>query len=331
MSDSHAAQVAVRAKPFLDEITKEGCTELVVNGDGSAFVELSGQWQPVHHVAAKRLVEPFLATLASFASASLNSKSPLLSASLPTGERVQIVCPPVVPDFAISIRKPSTLNLDFAAYAEQGAFLFTAKQTQNQEGSKGGCSIKAALNEGDVQAAITQMIVERKTLVISGGTSSGKTTFFNAAAKLIPNHERLITIEDTREINLLQENVLHLVAQRNNQSATFNSLLEACLRLRPDRILAAELRGPTEALAFLEGANTGHPGSMTTLHSNSTNHTVDRLIMMLMRANIGLAREHISQYVHSIVDGFIHFDRARDGSRSIREIRYQNELYRKDV
>ena len=316
------------SKPFLAAMIDEGCTELVINGVDSAFLEVNGQWRAVDHLATNALVGPFLKSLSSYSDASFDKDNPLLSASLPTGERVQALSDPVVASFALSIRKPSTLNLDFAAYAEQGAFNFDGSGS-HQNSEKVDQSITALINEGNIKEAIELMVKAKKTIIISGGTSSGKTTFFNALAKLIAQHERLIAIEDTREIQLIQPNILYLVAQKNSIRATFNTLLEACLRLRPDRILAAELRGPLEALAFLEGANTGHPGSISTLHSNSTSHTKDRLAMMLMRANIGLERKDIVSYVEETVDAFIHFDKNDSNTRSIREIRFAGEVYTK--
>jgi type IV secretion system protein VirB11 len=313
---------------FLSAMMREGCTELVVNGIDNAFIEINGQWSPAHGLATTENIKSFFLALASYSSASFDKNQPLLSASLPSGERVQGVQAPVVADFALSIRKPSTLDLDFDAYAQQGAFKFDGSGSpQNSETVDR--SITALLKEANIKEAIELMVKAKKTIIISGGTSSGKTTFFNALAKLIDLEERLITIEDTREINLIQPNRLYLVAQRNSNSATFNTLLEACLRLRPDRILAAELRGPLEALAFLEGANTGHPGSISTVHSNSTTHTIRRLTMMLMRANIGLAQKDIISYVKDTVDVFIHFDRDRKNRRSIREVSFGGEVYKK--
>ena len=152
-------------------------------------------------------------------------------------------------------------------------------------------------------------------MVISGGTSTGKTTFLNALLQEIPMDERIITIEDTREVNAPHGNLLNLIAAKGDQGKsliTIQDLLEASLRLRPDRIILGELRGK-EAYTFLRAINTGHPGSICTLHADSPAGAIEQLSLMVLQANLGLSRSEIKDYVSSMIDIVIQL--KREGSR----------------
>jgi type IV secretion system protein VirB11 len=161
----------------------------------------------------------------------------------------------------------------------------------------------------------------RKNIVIAGGTSTGKTTFLNALLKEIPDHERLILIEDAPEIQITHSNAVGLVAVRGEQGeakVTTEDLMQASLRLRPDRIILGELRG-REAASFLRAVNSGHPGSITTLHADSPRGAVDQLTLMVLQAGLNLGRLEIADYVRGIIDVFVQLTR-RDGKRMVSRI-----------
>ena len=312
--------LSVVAQPFLDTLhSNPDTTELVINGPDNAWLEISGVWTPCHHIANLDLVAPFNSALASYNKADHDKTNPLLSASLHTGERVQTIIAPTVQDFALAIRRPSTLDYSLSDYEDQGALELPVDRTDDETDDVLNRQFLDAVKGLSARPLIETLVQQRKTMVICGGTSSGKTTFFNAIIKLIPPEERLISIEDVPEITLHQPNSLKLLTNRNNPATNFITLLEACLRLRPDRILAAEIRNGSEAMAFLEGANTGHPGSITTLHANSTLQAKDRLTMMLMRQNIGLQRDQILDYINETIDVFLQMKRTPRG-RVITEI-----------
>ena len=146
--------------------------------------------------------------------------------------------------------------------------------------------LKKLLSKNKVHEFLTKAVQSHQNIVISGGTSTGKTTFLNALLQEIPLDERIITIEDTREVNAPHGNMLNLIAAKGDQGKaliTIQDLLEATLRLRPDRIILGELRGK-EAYTFLRAINTGHPGSICTLHADSPKGAIDQLSLMVLQA-----------------------------------------------
>jgi type IV secretion system protein VirB11 len=156
---------------------------------------------------------------------------------------------------------------------------------------------------------------ERHNILIAGGTSTGKTTFLNALLKEIPLEERLILIEDTPELELVHRNSIGLLASRSGLSETDVSaedLLIAALRMRPDRIILGELRG-REAFTFLRSVNTGHPGSMTTIHADSPQRAVEQLALLVLQSGAQLRWEDVLQYVHASIDVYVQLE--REGGR----------------
>ena len=199
-------------------------------------------------------------------------------------------------------------------YAKQGAFDMT-ELTRNADVSEEVKALQKALKKGDVQQFLSLAVKSHQNIVISGGTSTGKTTFLNALLQEIPMDERIITIEDTREVNAPHGNLLNLIAAKGDQGrslATIQDLLEATLRLRPDRIILGELRGK-EAYTFLRAINTGHPGSICTLHADSPAGAIEQLSLMVLQANLGLSRNEIKDYVSSMIDIVVQL--KREGSR----------------
>ena len=304
----------------------DAVSEIAVNRPGEVWVERAGvSGMERHEVAA--LTSGHLASLARQIAArshqAINAETPLLSAALPTGERVQVVLPPAAPaGGALSIRRKTMHDLSLDDYAKSGG-LSRVVVSRGDRVSEIDRELEELLEAGQVDGFLRLAVRSRKNLIISGGTSTGKTTFLNAVCKEIPDHERLITIEDTPEVELTQDNVVALLASRGGQSEArvgIQELLEATLRLRPDRILLGELRG-REAYTFLRAVNTGHPGSITTLHADTPRAAVSQLALMVMQAQTGLGYEEIIAYVRSVVDLVVQL--KREGSqRYVSEVQF---------
>ena len=166
----------------------------------------------------------------------------------------------------------------------------------------------------------------RKTILLSGGTSSGKTTLLNALLKEIPHNERVIAIEDTPEIKLGRNNAIGLVAVSGDQGearVTIEELMRASLRMRPDRLIVGELRG-AETVTFLRAINTGHPGSISTIHASTTQGAFEQLALMCMQADLGLGRAETIDYAKSMIDIIVQLDR-KNGHRSIADIQFKGD------
>lgn len=313
------------AAPIYKLIQPEGVTELCYNGDETiCFIEKFGEWSlfDLKEVVPNpnNYFQNLARMVASFNEQEVSNKNPLLSGTMPQGQRIQIVHPPCA-NFAFSIRKPTTIQFTLADYKKRGAFDQTTLTRENaQDPDK--LELNRLYEQKDFYSFLEKAVLCRKNIIISGGTSTGKTTFFNALVKIIPDSERLISIEDAREIVLNQSNKLHLLSPRNSQNVTFVSLLEACLRLRPDRIMAAEIRG-AEAFAYLRAINTGHPGSITTVHADSPKAAFQQLYMMLSQAKLGLDHEAVERYVKNVVDIVIQLKNT-NGNRYISEIYYED-------
>jgi len=302
-------------------------SEISINQPKEAWVEVGGdmtrydipEFDLSHLKALGRLV-------AQSTEQKISEETPLLSATLPEGYRIQVVFPPAceADKVAMSIRKQTIVNLDLDQYEAIGAFQNTVVKHQLNPVDK---KLRELLNAGAVKEFIKQVILAKKNIIISGGTSTGKTTFLNAALKVIPPTERIITCEDAREIMIPHlPNKVHLIASRGGQGraqATMQDLIEACLRLRPDRLMLGELRGK-EAFSFMRAVNTGHPGSISTLHADTPELAIEQLILMIMQAGLGIGREQIKSYVENVINVIIQLKRGPRG------MRYVSELYFKE-
>ena len=309
-------------KPWLE---KDDVSEVCVNRPGVVWVEQMGELGMQRHEVPKmddRLIGQLAGQVAAKSKQSVNSANPLLSAALPTGERIQVVLPPCAPaGGGFSIRKQVVKNLGLDDYVKAGAFE-NSRVSDLNEVTDIDRTLQGILSGGDYPSFISQAIKNKKNILVSGGTSTGKTTFLNAISKEIEDYERLVTIEDTPEVELQQPNVFSLLASKGGQGeskVTIQDLLEASLRLRPERILLGEIRG-AEAYTFLQAINTGHPGSITTLHADSPSGAFERLALMVMQADLGLRREEIMAYVRSVVEVVIQLQRLPGGKRIVSEI-----------
>ena len=177
------------------------------------------------------------------------------------------------------------------------------------------------LARGDIDGALRTAVRTRRNILVSGGTATGKTTFLNALIREIPVEERLITIEDTPELRVPHANAVGLLAVRGDLGeapVTANDLVSASLRLRPDRIILGELRGP-EAFAFLRAVNSGHPGSMTTVHADSAAGAIEQIVLLVLQGGTRLRREDVRDYVRQSIGLYVQLAR-RGGQRFVAEV-----------
>jgi type IV secretion system protein VirB11 len=254
----------------------------------------------------------------------VDEESPLLSASLPSGERIQIVLPPATTPscVAITIRRPSDEVWSIEELSRRGIFRATRRATDALDETEA-----ELLRLLEVQAYETFMRVavrSRKNILVSGPTGSGKTTWTKALIREIPSDERLITIEDAKELVLDRHpNHVRLFYSKDDQGlarVTPKQLLESCLRMKPDRILLAELRAE-EAFDYLRNVNSGHPGSITSVHAASAELAFEQLVLLVKqsRGGEGLARADIKNLLYLLVDVVIQFGVERH-QRFIKEI-----------
>ena len=314
-------------KPLYLVFNEEGVNEISINGPLEAWIEKRGE---IRKENMPQLDFEYLKSLALLVAQSTEQKiseeTPLLSGTLPNGFRIQIVVPPAceVGSIGISIRKPSSMNLDLDAYEKLGAFDNTATQNTIDKSNE---VLSIYLKEKNIKEFCKHAVVYKKNIIVSGGTSTGKTTFTNAMLQEIPTSERLITCEDAREIVLVNHpNRLHLLASKGGQgraNVTTQDLIEACLRLRPDRIIVGELRG-VEAFSFLRAINTGHPGSISTLHADAPMMAIEQLKLMVMQAGLGLPPDQIKEYIMQVVDIIIQLKRGEKGKRYVSEIYFKS-------
>lgn len=307
---------------------RDGVTEISINRPKEAWVEQRGEMrrEEIPEFSLDHL-KSLARLIAQSTDQHISEEAPLLSATLPEGERIQIVFPPAVEvgTIAMSIRKPSTMDLNLDEYESFGAFQSTeVAKLHNDDDIK----LRNLLNEGNVKEFIKQAIRMRKNIIVSGGTSTGKTTFVNAALKEIPESERIITVEDAREVKIDHiPNRVHLLSSKGGQGlakVTTQDLIEACLRLRPDRIIVGELRG-AEAFSFLRAVNTGHPGSVSTLHADTPGLALEQLILMVMQAGLGITRDQIKSYVENVINVIIQLKRGERGRRYVSEVYFKGE------
>ena len=312
-------------RPLLGWLEQDDVTDILINAPGEVWVETLGGVAERH--AAPELDETALrrlaAQIAAAAHQGVNRENPLLSATLPGGARVQVVAPPATRGpMAIAIRKHVVSDLSLDDYDQAGGFE-RARAVDLARRSDADIRLREALDAGRVAEFLRMAVRARKNIVVSGGTSTGKTTFLNALVKEIPREERLILIEDTPEVRLEHPNAVGLVAVRGRMGesgVTAEDLLQASLRLRPDRIILGELRG-SEAYSFLRAVNSGHPGSITTVHADNPRAAVEQIALMVLQGGLGLSRGDIVEYVSGVVDVAVQLSRS-EGRRSVSEIAF---------
>ena len=294
-----------------------------MNRPQEIWIERLGVAQMERHDAPQvdsQLLERLAHQIARINHQGVSRESPLLAAILPGGARVQMVLPPATRgDVALAIRKHRLQDMTLESYFEQSALPSVRNVADDSS------VLASLLQEQDYLGFFRAAVAARKTILISGGTSSGKTTLLNALLKEIPKHERVIAIEDTPEIRLSSDNALGLVAVAGDQGeakVTIDDLMRASLRMRPDRLIVGELRGG-EPVTFLRAINTGHPGSISTVHANSPRGAFEQIAFICMQAGLGLGRQETMDYARSMIDIVIQLDR-HSGHRAIRCVELTN-------
>jgi pilus assembly protein CpaF len=270
-------------------------SEILLNGGGRAFVERGGRLEPVtvdlDESGVRRVVERIIAPLG----LRLDRSSPMVDARLPDGSRLHAVLPPVAIDgTCVAIRR------------------------------FGGCRGLTDFGLGPVGIGLLRWLIAAGwNLLLSGGTGAGKTTLLNVLAGEVPPRERIVTIEETAELSLGQPHVVRLEARPPNAEGAggvpVRALVRAALRLRPDRLIVGEVRGE-EAFDLLQALNTGHCGSLCTIHANGPADALARLESLVLLAGVGLPVEAIRAQIRSSIDAVVHVARGADGGRTIESI-----------
>ena len=331
-AESSALELTLRAlRPILAD---PEVTELCINSPGEAFVETRRGWERRALACASfEWCQRWAKLVANYTRQRIDAESPLLSASLPTGERIQIVLPPATSagTVAISIRRASDVIWSIEELAERGIFRATRRASDALDGTEQ--ELKRLLESQDYPAFMRLAVRARKNILVSGPTGSGKTTWTKALIREIPPEERLITIEDAKELVLDRHpNHVRLFYSKDDQGEARVSpkqLLESCLRMKPDRILLAELRSE-EAFDYLRNVNSGHPGTITSIHATSAELAFEQLVLLVKQSRGGcdLAREDIKSLLYLLIDVVIQFAVHRQ-ERFIREVWYEPERKRR--
>jgi type IV secretion system protein VirB11 len=306
-------------------------TEICINRPSEVFFESKGGWNKldVPTLTFER-ARAFCTAIVneSKTGQSITDRTPLVSFTFATGQRAQFVIPPAVEagTVSITIRLPSTRRFTLDQYSESGFFarLAEPRATVSHEDHR----LIALKQEGKFADFFAGAVAARKNIVVAGATGSGKTTFMKALVDHIPAEERLVTIEDARELFLVQPNRVHLLYSRGGQSIaniSAKTCMEACLRMKPDRILLAELRGD-ESFFFIRNCASGHPGSITSCHAGSAAQAWEQLALMVKASpeGAGLEYEVIKHLLRMTIDVMVHVN-AHAGKRHITGIDFSPE------
>lgn len=294
---------SIRGFGLLDSILSDDTiTEVMINGPDNIFIEQNGVGRRLDKTfESERRLEDVIQRIVGLAGREVNQANPIVDTRLPDGSRVNVVLPPVsLVGPVITIRKFSKDPMTVEKLIKYGSFT------------------------RDIAAFLEQLVLAKYNIFIAGGTGSGKTTFLNALSNFIPRTERIITIEDSAELQIKNIDNLVSLETRNANSAgagavTIRDLIKSSLRMRPDRIIVGEVRG-AEALDMLQAMNTGHDGSLSTGHANSTADMISRLETMVLQGGEGLPLKAVRQQIASAVDIIIHLSRLRDHSRKTMSI-----------
>ena len=294
---------ALRKLDFLQDLLDDDTvTEIMINGYQHIFIEKNGKlYRYPETFSSEEKLYQVVQQIAAAANRMVNEMHPIVDARLEDGSRVNIILPPVSLDGAVmTIRKFAREPMTMEWLYERHAF------------------------SREVGEFLKLLVRARYNIFISGGTGSGKTTLLNGLSNCIPKDERIITIEDSAELQIKNIDNLVRLETRNagpdgSGAITIKDLIKSALRMRPDRIVVGEVRG-AEALDMLQAMNTGHDGSLSTGHANSTYDMLSRLETMVLQGAAGLPLEAIRQQIASAVDIIIHLSRLRDKSRKTMQI-----------
>ena len=286
-------------RPIEHLILDEGISEIMVNGSGRIFIERRGDLQEVPDARlTEKNLQVAVRNIARALGDEINEQQPLLDSRLPDGSRVAAVIPPCsIGGTTLTIRKFHSKH-------------FTVDEL-----------VRIGSLTGDVLETLRRTIEQRDNILISGGAGTGKTTLLNAVASFIPDIERIVLIEDTAEIQLDKPNLVRFEARREQPdlpAVTIRDLVRASLRHRPDRILLGEVRGG-EAFDLLQALNTGHSGSLSTIHANSAQQAIARLTNCVLQAGVELPYTAIRASIADAIQFILHIER-RNGIRRAAEL-----------
>ena len=289
---------ALRLGPLEDLLADDSVTEIMVNGPQRVYVERGGKIQLtdlqfLDDASVMAIIERIVSPIGR----RIDESQPYVDARLADGSRVNAIIPPLsLTGPTVTIRKFAKRTLTVDDFIRFGTW------TRNAAEFMKAC------------------VIMRKNIIVAGGTGSGKTTLLNLLSGFIPHDERIVTVEDAAELRLVQPHVVRLEARPPNiegrGAVTIRDLVKNCLRMRPDRIIVGECRGG-EALDMLQAMNTGHDGSLTTVHANSPRDVISRLETMVLMSGMELPSRAIREQIASAVDVIIHESRLSDGSRKV--------------
>lgn len=302
--------------PLQDFLEDAEVSEILINRPQEVFVERAGTMLRFDiPVLTSHYLRRLFALIANENKQLLSQTSPILSGNLEDGSRVQLVVPPAALHETLSIRKFTLQALSFEDYENQG-FFNTNDAKLKDTTDETLLSLYRAQNWQDF---LKTALLAKKNIVISGATSSGKTTFLNSCLSQIPRNERLITLEDTYEINAPHQNIVRLKVLKpfgeNQHNITMQDLVQASLRLRPDRIIMGEIRG-SEIFDFVSACSTGHRGALATIHASSPKVAFMRMAQLYKLNNVsGMNESDIYNVLHEVIDIILQLEKTSDGRR----------------
>jgi type IV secretion system protein VirB11 len=313
--------------PFSAWLERADVTDILVNRPGEVWIDgLKGFERLNAPDVTDMMLQRLAQQIAAHSAQGVSREHPLLAATLPDGARVQVATPPATrKHVALAIRKHVVQDLTLAEYDKAGAFAHT-RRSRTGEKTQADAELSALLDRGDLRTFFSRAVKEGRNIVISGGTGTGKTTFLNALLKEIPESDRLIVIEDTPEVKLVHPNAVGLVAVGSELGETqigIDELLRASLRMRPDRLMVGEIRG-AEAFTFLRAVNTGHPGSLTTVHADSPQGALEQIAFMTLQAGLTLTRADIIEYAREVIDIVVQLSRVQ-GRRTVSSVAFHRQ------
>jgi pilus assembly protein CpaF len=283
--------------PFLDDPT---VTEVMINGHQNVYIERAGRIERTDtRFASEEALTAALRNLAQYAGRSFGPERPILEARLPDGSRIEAILPPAAEGVHVAIRRFSRDVLTMERLVHFGSLTEDAAQT------------------------LAVLVAAKQNIVVAGGTGSGKTSFLNALSRFVGDEERVVVIEDNRELQLQRTHVVQLEAQppdpRGKGAVTIRDLFRATLRMRPDRIVVGEVRGG-EALDLVQAMTSGHGGCLTTVHASHPRDAVGRIETLALMSDVELPLSALRAQVASAIDIIVHTARANDGSRVVSHV-----------
>ena len=326
-----AAVVRELLKPISVFLQDTSLYEVIVNRPGQVLTEGPGGWRThdLQELTFDKLMR-LARAVASFSHQSIDERRPILSATLPGDERIQIVIPPATSKGTVSltIRKPS--SVDFTLDDLEKRQFFAGTRTADADAPSDDSELRSLYRNGQIKEFLRQAVVSRKNIIISGATGSAKTTLSKALIKHIPDDERIISIEDTPELLIPQPNHVRLFYSKDQQGLSHagpKELLESSLRMRPDRILLQELRDGT-AFYYVRNVNSGHPGSITTVHADSVALAFEQLTLLIKESDAGrdIERTEILNLLRASIDVVVQCKRFGGAFRAT-ELYFGSMLY----